>query len=126
MNTITIMGRLVADIEVQKKEELAYTRFTLASSNRNSKDKTTSFINCVCFGTKAEILSRYVKKGQQVIVYGELQISQYEDSKGKHKKAEVIVDNFEFIATPKNDNQTQAKEKETTTFDFVSDEDLPF
>lgn len=98
MNKLTLMGRLVADVELKKatkKEGSDYARFTLAVPRKNVKDKT-DFIDCVAFGKLAEIISKYCKKGQRIIVCGSLQIDLVEKDEKKTKYTSVIVNDFYF------------------------------
>lgn len=98
MNRIELMGRLVADVELkkaEKKDGASYSRFTLAVPRKLVKDKT-DFIDCVAFGKLAEIISKYCKKGQKIIVCGSLQIDTVEKDDKKSKFTSVIVNDFYF------------------------------
>lgn len=115
MNRIELMGRLTADVELKKatkKEGADYVRFSLAVPRKNVKDKT-DFINCVAFGKLAEVIAKYCKKGQRIIVCGSLQIDQVEKDGTKTSYTNIIVNDFYFTEY----NKDVAKE---------SEDDLPF
>lgn len=115
MNRIELMGRLTADVELKKatkKDGADYIRFSLAVPRKNAKDKT-DFITCAAFGKLAEVISKYCKKGQRIIVCGSLQIDQVEKDGNKTSYTTVIVNDFYFTEYVKD------TEKETN-------EDLPF
>lgn len=98
MNKIELMGRLTTDVEMKKatkKDGADYSRFSLAVPRKNVKDKT-DFINCVAFGKLAEIISKYCKKGQRIIVCGSLQIDTVEKDGAKNNYTNVIVNDFYF------------------------------
>lgn len=98
MNKIELMGRLTADVELKKatkKDGTDYARFSLAVPRKNVKDKT-DFINCVAFGKLAEVISKYCKKGQRIIVCGSLQIDTVEKDGNKTNYTNVIVNDFYF------------------------------
>lgn len=118
MNKIELMGRLVADVELKKatkKGGADYTRFTLAVPRKNEKDKT-DFISCVSFGKLAEVISKYCKKGQRIIVCGSLQIDTVEKDGAKTNYTTVIVNDFYFTEY----NKEVSKSNESTP------EELPF
>ena len=96
MNKIELMGRLTKDVEIKKsKNGNDWAVFTLAVSR--DKD-TTDFIDCLGFGKMAETLTKYVEKGNRIIVCGSLQINNYENKEGqKLSKPQVIVNDFYFV-----------------------------
>lgn len=83
MNSITLDGRLAADAE------LRYTRdndpvlsFRVASDIGYGERKTTNWFACQIWGKRAEALKDYLAKGQQVTVYGQLTLREWEDKEG--------------------------------------------
>lgn len=83
MNSISFDGRLAAD------SELRYTRdndpvlsFRVASDIGYGDRKTTNWFACQIWGKRAEALQDYLKKGQQVTVYGQLTLREWEDKEG--------------------------------------------
>ena len=110
MNKIELMGRLIADVELKKgakKDGADYIKFTLAVPRKNTKDKT-DFIGCVAFGKLAEVISKYCKKGQRIIVCGSLQIDTVEKDGNKIYYTNVIVNDFYFTEY----NKDLAKEEQ--------------
>ena len=96
MNKVELLGRTTADVELQKtKDGKEYARFTLAVQRRLDKEKT-DFLDCVAFGKLAEVISKYVKKGNRIIVCGNIQTSIVEKEKTKTKYTSIIVDDFYF------------------------------
>lgn len=96
MNKVTLMGRLTKDVEVKKsKNGNDWAVFTLAVQ----RDKeTTDFIDCLGFGKMTETLTKYVEKGNRIVVCGSLQINTYETKEGqKVSKPQVIVNDFYFV-----------------------------
>lgn len=107
MNKATIIGNTTKNIELKtSKSGNPWCSFTLAT---NKKDKAT-FIPCVAFGKTAELMSKYVKKGNKVCVVGEIEL---EPTESFSYKFNINVNEVEFL-TPKN-----SVEKDPT-------EDLPF
>lgn len=98
MNKLEIMGRLTKDVELKEsKKGTKYVNFTLAVPRKSDKEQT-DFIECIVFGSLAEVIVKYVEKGNRIIVEGELNIDTYEDKEGKlQKQVKCIVNDFYFV-----------------------------
>jgi single-strand DNA-binding protein len=82
MNKITFDGRLTKDAEVKfLPSGDAMLVFSVASDIGFGEKKQTNFFNCSKFGKGAEGLGNFLKKGQQVTVYGSLTLRQYGEGK---------------------------------------------
>lgn len=105
MNSVTISGRLTADVEVRKTQSgLSVASFTVAVQ----KDKEhADFINCVAWRQSADFLGQYSHKGDMVGVMGRLSTRDYERDGQKVYVTEVIADRVEILAH-KAQNQPQA------------------
>lgn len=118
MNIVVLMGRLTRNIEV-RDAAVKVGRFTLAVP-RVKKDES-DFINCVAFGRTAEIMDKYLAKGNQVLVEGHMQTGSYTNKEGqKVYTTDVIVDRFEFCGSREFPNINMKVEEET------ADEGVPF
>lgn len=115
MNKIDIIGRTVKEIELRKTQGgTSMVKFTLAVPRR--KREETDFISCVAYGKTAEIIERYVRKGNRIAVSGHLQTGSYEKEGRKIYTADVIVDEVEFLE----------KKNEEGFVTVEDDADLPF
>lgn len=137
MNKVILVGRLTKDIEVRYTQTgKAVARFILAVNRRVSKDKEkqqADFIPIIVWNKLAEVCSKYLTKGSQILVEGHLQIRDYVAQDGKkHYIAEVIAQELEFMGskvTAGNEqlqNQEQNISQEEITQDTVTDEEIPF
>lgn len=117
MNKVVELGRLTKDIELKyTTNNTAVTQFTIAV-NRKTKGES-DFITCVAYGKQAEFISKYFKKGQQIVIAGRLQTRNYDDRDGKRVYVtEVLCDSVEFL------QNKVSKEEEFTP---VTDDSLPF
>ena len=107
MNQVTLIGRIVKDLELVDVGDKQKLDFTLAI-NTKVKGKA-DFISCTAWGKTAEIMAKYLSKGSQVCVYGEIKNNNYEDSKGvKHYGMKVQVNSIEFIGSK---SETQEEEE---------------
>ena len=82
---------------------LAIGKFTVAVPNI-IKDKPASFINCVAFGKRAEVIAERLGKGSPIAVVGHLQTGSYTNKADiKVYTTDVILDSFNFLGS-KSDN----------------------
>ena len=68
-----------------------------------SQGEELCFMDCKLFGTRAEVVNKYFKKGSPIFVVGHLKFEQWEKGDVKHSKVRVIVEQFEFIGKKPND-----------------------
>lgn len=143
MNKIQLVGRLTKDPELNyaPNSGTAITKFTLAVNRPRfdkSKPQEADFINCVCFGKKAEAIANFVQKGHQFGVSGRLQINKYVDKDGNNRySTDVVVEDIYFLQ-PGNKSNTNASTGNNnqssgtgfSEFDMemtpVDDGDIPF
>ena len=146
MNKLIIKGRLVRDPELRSTPTGANVcTFSIAVDRgyvRQGEERQTDFINIVTFGSRAEFVSRYFKKGSSIIVCGSIQTRDWTDSNGQKRYAtEVVADEAMFVdskneggagqtytpdayATPSFSSPMGA---DTPRFEELkSDDDLPF
>lgn len=99
INTVTITGRLVRDIEVSYSNSgFAIGRVTIAcSASRKVGDKwedETHYFDATILGKRAEGLSQYLVKGKQVALTGRLQQERWEKDGMKHSKVKILVESL--------------------------------
>lgn len=135
-NRITIMGRLTSEpTSSQTKGGTSVTKFNLAVDRGFGEDKKTDYIPVVFFGKTAENVAKYVGKGQQLLVSGQLQTGSYEDKDGnKRTTFEVFATEFSFCEGKRESSTNSAsREEKPAQAEFSSlkpiedtDEDFPF
>lgn len=138
MNSVNILGRLSSDVEFIDKGDFKVAKFNLAHSKKLGKDKPeTLFIGCVAFNKMAEVVNSYFKKGERILINGELKQETWQDNQGNAKSTyKIHILSLDFIETKGNsnagDNQTKAdtksnakNEKSMSLQEFMGDE-IPF
>ena len=124
MNQVTLIGRLVKEPELVNAGDKQKLDFTLAV-NTKVKGKA-DFISCTAWGKTAEIMAKYLNKGSQVCVYGEIKNNNYEDSKGvKHYGMKVQVNSIEFVGS-KSDVESDESESPSYPKDTPAEKPSPY
>lgn len=136
MNNCVMVGRLTKDIDFKVNGENMTAKFTIAV-NRDFKNKNgqydADFISCTAFGKRAETISKYFTKGQQVCVKGPWRTGSYNAQDGtKRYTNELLVEGFTFIGGQSNGNNSSYGENNVSNNnDFgyeepIDDGDMPF
>jgi single-strand DNA-binding protein len=136
MNTCTLIGRVGKDPEVKTFEGgNKVAEFTLATS-RKYKNKAgelteeTQWHNLKAWGKTADIVEKYVKKGDKLAIIGEIKYRSWDDKDGNKKYAtEISVNQLEMLGEkPKGDSKkAESKPSQESEPDFNKEEDdLPF
>lgn len=136
INTVTMVGRLTKDPEIQKIVSTGTTigRFSIANSQYFRGEEKTSFFDCVTFNKTAENVYNHVHKGDLVGVVGRIQTSQYTAKDGtKRVSTDILVNDIQFLETRRQEQQVAAAQVEAPkTDDFgnlglnINPDDLPF
>ncbi|MFC1536564.1 single-stranded DNA-binding protein [Pseudomonadota bacterium] len=100
MNIYSFTGRLGRDCETRFTQAgMAICSFTVAVDYGYGENKGTNWIRCSLFGKRAEGgLPKYLVKGTQVAISGELKVREYDDKDGnKRTSVDVSVDKLDLI-----------------------------
>lgn len=110
MNNIVIKGRITADPEMRKTNNgVPVANFTVAVDRTFSRDET-DFFRCTAWRSTAEFVNQYFKKGQEILLNGEMQCNVWEDEDGeKHSSWAVQVVNAEFCGSKAETDSTPKK-----------------
>ena len=109
-NKVILVGNMTADPELkQTTSGISVCSFSIAVNRRFTKaeqgQQTVDFINIVAWRQNAEFVSRYFKKGNPILVCGQLQTRSWTDPQGQKRTAtEVVVDEVTFVSGPNGSN----------------------
>ena len=126
MNSLIIKGRITADPELKNTDNaVEYCDFTVAVDRYAGKDKEreTDFIPCRAWQKTAVFISQYFKKGQEILVSGELQVNKYEKDGEKRTYSFCRVNKAEFCGSKQEVAQTTNAQFTDLS---VTDDDIPF
>ena len=107
-NKVILIGNMTADPELkQTTSGTSVCSFSIAVNRRFAKadqgQQNVDFINIVTWRQSAEFVSRYFKKGNPILVCGQLQTRTWTDNQGQKRYAtEVVADEVSFVASAQN------------------------
>ena len=127
LNRVAVLGRLTKDPELRKtNSNVSFATFSLAVDNTiKEADGTrgTLFIDCRIFGSQAESLVKFTRKGSKVAVDGSINQRNFVRQDGtKGKAIEIYADSVTFL-DPKPEADEEAKEPNV---EDIPDDALPF
>lgn len=109
VNKVILLGNLGRDPEVSYTPGgMAVCKFSIATSRKVKGEDVTSWHRCTAFDKRGETIGRYVSKGQQLYVEGELQYGQYEKDGITRYTTDVIVNQFSFVGSKQDNGQNQS------------------
>jgi len=111
MNKVILMGRLVADPETRygAQNNTAVVRFRIAVDRRFKREgqPEADFFNCTAFGKTGEFIEKYFRKGNRILVDGEIQNDNYTNKEGQTVYGmQIIVNNAEFTESKASAQQS--------------------
>lgn len=111
VNTLMLGGNLTRDPELRHLAGgkaiadfgIAYNRKWTGKDGEKKED--VSFFNCTAFENTAENIAQYFKKGDGILIQGELKQDQWEDKETGQKKTavKVIAHKFHFVGGKRDD-----------------------
>ena len=104
LNKITYQGRLTADVELKQTQSgVAFTEFTVAWSEKYKEIETKCFMRCKAWRQTAEFVSKYFKKGSEILIEGRLVTEQWEKDGQAQSRTICDVEKVHFCGS-KSDN----------------------
>lgn len=106
MNKVILSGRFVANpVSFATQTQTPNSKFDLAVSDSRMSSETY-FFPCVCFGTRANYINTYLKKGDFVIIEGRITRKKYTTREGKtNYGTDIVVDDIQLVSNINNSNQ---------------------
>ena len=94
-NRVCLKGKIEIEPILSYQSKRAICTFKIAIENYL---KEVDYFNCVCNGKTAEQTAINIKKGNEVLLDGTIQVRQYIDDKQiKHWITEVLVENIKTV-----------------------------
>jgi single-strand DNA-binding protein len=97
MNTVTLIGTLTKDPEIRNGSGDAKV-CSMRVAESNGRKGPSLFINVSAFGRQAETCSKYLAKGRQVAISGQLRFREWEpEGGGKRSEHTIAADRVDFL-----------------------------
>lgn len=127
MNQVNLRGRLAANpktnVTTVNGKELSSATFTLAVPDKSRKNEdgsfNTDFIRITTFGKTADVASRFLSKGSEIIAVGKIHSYKYTKDNKTVYGVEVISSSIEFVSKC-------AAADDYSFMDSVQEEEMPF
>jgi single-strand DNA-binding protein len=106
MNKVFLKGNMVRDPEIRmvniSEKQVKVANFTIAVSRsfkkaNGEKDQDTTFVNCEAWDSGADFISKYIVKGDPMLIEGSLKMENWEKDGQKLSRMKVRVSNFEKL-----------------------------
>lgn len=138
VNQSIFSGNLARDAETRYTPDgRPVVSFTIANNRTTKQEKKTTWIRCSWFGQQAERVAEYLTKGTAVLVFGAIELREYQDKSGVTRSSlELFVDKLQLLGGRPTGETTEGTEgglvasvqrgrAEAETFDFDGDP-VPF
>lgn len=112
MNSVNLIGRLVADPAIYGKGDKLVAKYTIAVYRTKEE---TDFIRVVCFKGGAEFAEKNLKKGMKIGISGNIITGSYEDEEGEHHYTTEVVARSHYFCESKKEEEEEEEEEETKT-----------
>lgn len=131
VNKVLLLGRLGSDPEQrQMPNGNAVVNLSLATSEKwknkdtGNQEEKTEWHRVTAFGKQAEVLAKYLHKGDQVYIEGKLQTRKYDKDGQTHYATDIILSSFAFVGGGKQGGTAQQPAQPETNENW--DQDIPF
>ncbi|MDE7117573.1 MAG: single-stranded DNA-binding protein [Bacteroidaceae bacterium] len=124
MNKVMLIGHVGADPQVKYLDQgvcvaqlrLATTERGYVLQNGTQVPERTEWHNCIFWRKQAEVVEKYVHKGDRLYVEGKIQSRDWTDRQGISRKSiDIVVDNMEMLTTrPTAESAAQPAAQPTT------------
>ena len=112
-NKVILIGNMCADPELkQTSSGISVCSFSIAVTRKFSKEggQACDFITIQTWRQQADFVSRYFKKGNPILVCGQLQQRMWTDNQGNKRYAtEVVADEVSFVGNTSNATETKSE-----------------
>ena len=112
-NKVILIGNLTADPELkQSTSGVSVCSFNIAVNRKYNKDgkNEVDFITIVTWRRQADFVWKYFKKGQAILVCGQIQTRSYTDKQGNKRAAvEVVADEVSFVGNKESSTETKSE-----------------
>ena len=130
MNQVTLVGRLVKDVELRSASNgTKYCFITLAVA-KDGKVKEgqpdTDFIEATVFGKTAEYLAAYVSKGALLEILAQLHTRTVQENGQNRTQLQVVVNHVKTLLNGAKKQADSSHMFENVSTADISDDEMPY
>ena len=103
-NKVLLMGNITRDVQLKQTSGNQSVVEIGVAVNRKYKTKDgqereeVTFVDCECWGPRAEVIAKYFTKGKPIFIEGRLKLDTWADKDGqKRSKMRVMIEDFQFV-----------------------------
>ena len=103
-NKVLLLGNITRDVQLKQTSGNQSVVEIGVAVNRKYKTKDgqereeVTFVDCECWGPRAEVIAKYFTKGKPIFIEGRLKLDTWEDKDGqKRSKMRVMIEDFQFV-----------------------------
>ncbi|MDD2964729.1 MAG: single-stranded DNA-binding protein [Bacteroidales bacterium] len=128
VNKVILVGNLGRDPEIQNFDGVKKASFSMATTEKY-KDKNgqivsqTEWHNIVLWRGLAEVVEKYLHKGDLVYIEGKIKTRMYEENGSKKYFTEILADAMNMLSTKRDEDPATFNNAAENTAD---DKGLPF
>lgn len=132
LNKVILIGRITVVPEIKTTAESRYCKFGLAVQRPKRKGEDTvetDFFNCIAWNGTADVVVNWYKKGDIMMIVGNLRNRKYEKNGENRIATEIIVKEIHFTGNKHNSQSTSELDFTYNPDEFeeiFADEDVPF
>ena len=127
MNSVTLCGRLGKDPETRTAGNSQVTKFSLATGFKKADgSQHTDWHNIEAWNKTGEIAQKYLTKGKQVIIQGEIRYSTSEKNGVKTYFTSIIANKIELLGSAEVEPKEETSTYTAPTLDSFDVNEIPF
>ena len=127
MNIVILKGNVTREPELSYlPSQTAVCEFGMAVNEKYKDKEKTGFFELSIFGKRADVVQKYVHKGDPLLIRGKLDFQSWEKDGKKHSKIKIIVEDFEFLSKNTNPKQEPEPQGEAPYGDNQDESEIPF
>ena len=123
LNKVQLIGRVGKDPEIKNLGESKVAKFSLAISEKYKGEQKTEWQNIVIWNKLADVVQRFVKKGDLLYLEGKIQTRSWDQDGVKRYATEIVVYSMQMLGSK---STHVAEEHHNTEASAPTLDDLPF
>lgn len=99
MNKANLVGRITADPKMDIIDEKKRAKFTIATRRKFSQNANNriDYISCVAWGHNADFVEQHFKKGNTIVIVGEIHTKKEESDGRMIYSTRILVEEVDFV-----------------------------